>query len=139
MPDPTLGTAVDAPTVELVETKALGLHPVLSRLGPDLLDPDLDVAAAAARLRSSDKTVAEALLDQRLVSGIGNVYRSELLFERGQDPFASASTLTPEGALTLLETARRMLLANIDYALEEADVKEALLEHMAARLRDEGL
>ena len=103
----------NAPTVELVETKALELHPVLARLGPDLLDPDFDVDAATAGLGSSHETIAEALLDQRLVSGIGNVYRSELLFEFGQDPFTPATALTRERAQALLESARRLLVANV--------------------------
>lgn len=104
----------DAPTVELVETRALPLHPVLARLGPDLLDPDLDVTSAAARLGSSADTIGEALLDQRLVSGIGNVYRSEVLAQERVSPFALAHDLDESTLKDLLTTATAMLRANLD-------------------------
>ena len=93
----------EAPTVELVETTALPLHPVLAKLGPDLLDPEPDLAEAVRRLRGSQATVAEALLDQRLVAGIGNVYRSEVLFIERQDPFAAADAVSPSAVIGLLE------------------------------------
>jgi endonuclease-8 len=103
----------DAPTVELVETRALALHPVLSRLGPDLLDPEPDIDEASRRLRAAPTSVAEALLDQRVVAGIGNVYRSEVLFIERQDPFRPASTVTPDASTRLLATARDLLRANV--------------------------
>ena len=103
----------EAPTVELIETRALGLHPVLSRLGPDLLDAEPDIDEASRRLRAAPTTVAEALLDQRVVAGIGNVYRSEILFIERQDPFRPASTVMPGAANRLLATARDLLRANV--------------------------
>lgn len=101
-----------APTVELIETRALPLHPVLSQLGPDLLDAEVDLDEATTRLRSSRITVAEALLDQRLVAGIGNVYRSEVLHLCGQDPMTRACDLPEDQAARLLTTARDLLAAN---------------------------
>jgi endonuclease-8 len=104
----------EAPTVELIETRALGMHPVLSRLGPDLLDPGLDIDEASRRLRAAPTTVAEALLDQRVIAGIGNVYRSEVLAHTMTPPFTPASDLTLEQAHRLLATAAEMLRANLD-------------------------
>ncbi len=104
----------EAPTVELIETKALPLHPVLSKLGPDLLDPEPDIAEAVRRLAGAQVTIGEALLDQRLLAGIGNVYRSEILFIERKDPFVAAAALTPETATQLLETGRDLLRANVD-------------------------
>jgi endonuclease-8 len=102
----------EAPTVELVETRALGVHPVLSRLGPDLLDPKPDIDEASRRLRAAPTTVAEALLDQRVVAGIGNVYRSEVLAHALVDPLLPASQLTVEEGSRILEVAVDMLRAN---------------------------
>lgn len=101
-----------APTVELLQTRAVAIHPVLARLGPDLLDEATDVALAARRLLASGKPVAEALLDQAVVAGIGNVVRNELLFGRRQDPFRPASRLSPSDAEALLQAAMRLLRAN---------------------------
>jgi endonuclease-8 len=103
----------DAPTVELIETKALVLHPVLSTLGPDLLDAEPDLDEAARRLLASRLTVAEALLDQRVVAGIGNVYRSEVLFITQQDPFARGCDLGAEQVKRLLHMSRDLLRANV--------------------------
>jgi len=104
----------EAPTVELIDTRALPLHPVLSRLGPDLLDDGFDMADALARLGSSRKPIGEALLDQRLVAGIGNVYRSELLALARVDPFAAACDLPAATLRELLDAARTQLRYNID-------------------------
>ncbi|MEX1295167.1 MAG: DNA-formamidopyrimidine glycosylase family protein [Candidatus Limnocylindrales bacterium] len=103
----------EAPTVELIETRALELHPVLSKLGPDLLDPDPDIEAAVRRLSRTVASIAEALLDQRLVAGIGNVYRSEVLFLERQDPITAASALPTARLARLLETSRDLLRANV--------------------------
>ena len=73
----------DAPTVELIDSRALAIHPSLSALGPDLLAPTPDLAAAVARLRAPERAampVGEALLDQTALAGLGNVYRSEVCF-----------------------------------------------------------
>ena len=106
----------DAPTVELLETRALPLHPWLAQLGPDLLDPAADLGEAMARIRaqpSAMRSIAEVLLDQRLVAGIGNVYRSEVLFSVGVDPFLRVDGLADATLAELLRTARGLLAANL--------------------------
>src|SRR5690606_26238440 len=66
------------------------------------------------RLRASgDRPAADALLDQRVMAGIGNVYKSEVLFLCGIYPFAAVSTLTDEQLAPIIETARRLLRANV--------------------------
>ena len=80
----------DAPVVELFETRSAGLHPSLSALGPDLLDPAFDAAEALRRLRDPSRAgteVAVALVDQRALAGIGNVYKSEVLWIERVSPF----------------------------------------------------
>ena len=107
----------DAPVVELFETRAESLHPALSALGPDLIPDEFDLVEALRRLRDPARaatTIAEALLDQRAMAGVGNVYRSEILFIEKVDPFAPVSTIDDESLSRLIATARRLLRANAD-------------------------
>jgi len=80
--------------------------------GPDLLDPGVEPGAAAraalARLEPS-REVGDALMDQRVVAGIGNVYKSETCFLTGIDPWREVGTLTPQEAASLGATAARLL------------------------------
>jgi endonuclease-8 len=105
----------DAPVVELFETRAEAIHPTLSRLGPDLLDdawgPD-QAAEARRRLRDPARagmTISEALLDQRAVAGIGNIWRNETLFHERVDPWASVGDLDGLTVDRLVATARDLL------------------------------
>jgi len=71
----------DGPVLELLTPAMVSLHPVLRRLGPDVLASDFDARAAAGRLCTGapDRAIGAALLDQRLLAGVGNVWRSEAL------------------------------------------------------------
>ncbi len=110
----------DAPTVELFEARVEPVHQILTALGPDLLSPGFDSAAgteAARRLRDPARaslTIAEALLDQRALAGIGNVYKSEALFGAGVNPFRRVDDLDAATIDRLVLTARTMLLSNRD-------------------------
>ena len=60
---------------------------MVGHLGPDLLGPDWDPAEAVRRLAADpDRAIGEALLDQRNLAGIGNLYKGEALFLRGVSP-----------------------------------------------------
>ncbi|HEY5987584.1 MAG TPA: DNA-formamidopyrimidine glycosylase family protein [Streptosporangiaceae bacterium] len=84
---------------------------VVGHLGPDLLGPDWDAAEAARRLAASPATpIGEALLDQRNLAGIGNVYKAEILFLRGISPWRPTGEVGDTVALVNL--ARRLLDAN---------------------------
>ena len=77
----------NGPVVELIPAGGLATHPVLSKLGPDLLSASFDRDEAWRRLRRDPRReVADALLDQENVAGIGNIYKSEALFLAGLDP-----------------------------------------------------
>lgn len=105
----------DAPVVELLETRAEALHPALGRLGPDLLADDFDAAEARRRLRDPSRAnteVAVALLDQRALAGIGNVYKNEVLWIERVSPFDRVSDVDDEALDRLIATARRLLVAN---------------------------
>ncbi|OIJ69425.1 Fpg/Nei family DNA glycosylase [Streptomyces mangrovisoli] len=65
------------------------------RLGPDPLREDADPAAAYARVRRSRTTVAALLMDQKVIAGVGNVYRAEVLFRHRIDPYRAGRDITP--------------------------------------------
>lgn len=98
----------------------LGLLEILDRardgdavahLGPDLLGPDWDPRVAVANLAARpDRPIAEALLDQRVLAGIGNVYCNELCFITGRLPTAPVSAIADPGRL--VSRARDMLWLN---------------------------
>jgi endonuclease-8 len=107
----------DCPTIEMFEQRAEGLHPALGRLGPDLLASDFDASDAHRRLRDpsrASRSIAEALLDQRALAGIGNVYKSETLWLERVSPFVPVAEVDDETLDRLVETARRLLVANVD-------------------------
>jgi endonuclease-8 len=112
----------DAPVVELFEERAEGLHPGLAPLGPDLLDPDWgpgDAQEAIRRLRDparAPRTISEALLDQRALAGIGNIWRNETLFAERVDPFARVADLDDATLVRLVATAQRFLRASAGVA-----------------------
>jgi endonuclease-8 len=105
----------DAPVVELLEQRAEALHPSLGKLGPDLLSPDFDPDDALRRLRAPERSsveIAAALIDQRALAGIGNVYKSEVLWLEQVSPFAPVAEVDKETLARLVATARRLLVVN---------------------------
>ncbi|WP_371671539.1 Fpg/Nei family DNA glycosylase [Streptomyces sp. NBC_00289] len=68
---------------------------VHDRLGPDPLRPDADPRAAYRRISRSRTTIAALLMDQKVIAGVGNVYRAEVLFRHGIDPYRAGRDLTP--------------------------------------------
>jgi endonuclease VIII len=86
---------------------------VTGPLGPDLLGPGWDAGEAVRRLSAAGgRPIGEALLDQRCLAGIGNLYKSEVLFLRGVSPWRPVAKVGDLGALVSL--AQRLLDANKD-------------------------
>ncbi|MFI2640159.1 Fpg/Nei family DNA glycosylase [Streptomyces sp. NPDC018610] len=75
----------------ITEAEKRSVH---ERLGPDPLRPDADPAAAYARVRRSRTTIAALLMDQKVIAGVGNVYRAEVLFRHGIDPYRPGRDIT---------------------------------------------
>jgi endonuclease-8 len=97
------------PVLELVATDAE--ESVVGHLGPDLLSPSFDRAQAIANLEADpDRTVSEALLDQRNLAGIGNFYRTEVCFLLGLHPWRSVSSVDVPAAVDL---SRRLMKTNL--------------------------
>ncbi|MCI0686026.1 MAG: DNA glycosylase [Sporichthyaceae bacterium] len=84
---------------------------LVGHLGPDLLGPDWDPDAAVRRLRREpDRPIGGALVDQRNLAGIGNVYKSETLFLRGVSPWQPVGEVADLLALVVL--GQRLLASN---------------------------
>jgi endonuclease-8 len=108
------------PVAEFDTPHTLERHASLGSLGPDLLAPTFEAADALQRLRRlSSEAIAPALLNQRVVAGIGNVFKSETLFLVGISPFAPVASLSDAQLSSLLETAQRLLSANVRPASTE--------------------
>jgi endonuclease-8 len=86
----------------------------VASLGPDLLDDGFDAAAAAARAAEHpERRIADVLLDQRVVAGIGNIYKSDSLFEVGIDPRTPVAALAPAVLEAIYAAARRQMRATL--------------------------
>ncbi|WP_367323054.1 Fpg/Nei family DNA glycosylase [Streptomyces sp. HUAS ZL42] len=70
-------------------------HAIHARLGPDPLREDADPATAYARVSHSRTTIAALLMDQKIIAGVGNVYRAEVLFRHNIDPYRAGKDITP--------------------------------------------
>ena len=99
---------------EFEAASAVGTRDAIAHLGPDLLAPGFDAAEALRRLRERGPVpIAEALLDQRALAGIGNVFKSEVLFEGGVHPETRVDALSDARLAELVDIARRQLAANV--------------------------
>lgn len=110
----SLGHAVcmGAPVAEVGRTPSIDVK--LSRLGPDVLGPGFDPAEFADRARlRGESIIAEVLLDQRVAAGIGNVYKSELLFIIGVHPETPVSQVPLDSLAAMGERAARLLAFNV--------------------------
>lgn len=86
----------------------------LSSLGPDLLSPNYDEVEVLRRLREHPQlSIAEALMLQSIVAGIGNVYKAETLFIEKVSPFASVASLDDATLARLLKRARELMRRNL--------------------------
>jgi endonuclease-8 len=102
------------PIAEFTAARRLDRHRELHALGPDLLADGFQPGEAVRRLRERDATsIADALLNQRVLAGLGNVYKCEVLFMCGVDPSALVRDVSEQNLTALVETARRVLRANV--------------------------
>ncbi len=110
----SVAVCFDAPEVELMTDADIARHPQLSALGPDLLSRSFEPDEAVRRLSSaSQREIGETLLDQRLMAGVGNVYKSEICFQEGVDPWRPMSSLDEAAVAGLVSRAHRLLGTNV--------------------------
>lgn len=106
----------NAPVVETYREFDIRRHPGMGRLGPDLcaLDTDLDECVELLlAYPERDASIADVLLDQRVMCGVGNVYRCEVLWACELSPWAPVERLSERDAAQLVHTAAKMLRANV--------------------------
>ena len=89
-------------------------HKAFKGLGPEPLDEIFDGAALAARLKGKRTPIKAALLDQKTLVGVGNIYACEALFLSGISPRRSAHTVQGDRAARLVEAIKQVLLRSID-------------------------
>ncbi len=107
----------NAEEVELVRLGSVREKELHARLGPDLIADDVDFAALPARAREllpPDAPLADVLLDQRLAAGVGNVYKSEVLFLEGIAPDLCLADCPDDVLARAFETAATWLRRNVD-------------------------
>jgi endonuclease-8 len=108
----------NVPVAEFIAARNLARHEELRRLGPDLLSTGFDEQEALRRMRERPaELVADILLNQRVVAGFGNVYKSEVLFICRINPFVHVRDLDDESLRCLITTGRRLLRLNVDTSL----------------------
>ncbi len=102
--------------LRIVPEAQLARDPRLARLGPDVLADDFDPRIAAARIRSAgpDLKLGDALLGQRLVAGIGNIFRSEGCYAAGIDPRTPSGAVSDDELVAVLDATRALMLVAVE-------------------------
>jgi len=99
----------NGPVLELTR----GRSPAVARLGPDVLADPPDLGAMVARLRAAgaSRQIGDALLDQRIVSGVGNMWKAEILFEAEISPWRPVGELDDQDLDRIVGEAARLMRA----------------------------
>jgi endonuclease-8 len=109
-----VAVAFDVPIARFYTARTLERFAAVAGLGPDVLGQSFAADEAAARLvEHGSEEVGDVLLNQRVLAGIGNVFKSEICFVCGVYPFRTVASLRAQELDCLLSTARRMLAANV--------------------------
>jgi endonuclease-8 len=98
----------DGPVLELMTESRTRFDQRLAGLGPDVLAEEFDARRFLGRLRADDPTrgIGDALLDQRTLAGIGNMWKAEALWEAGVDPWRPTAEVSDDEALAIVAAAR---------------------------------
>lgn len=110
--------AFNGPIAEFHTARSLARSNQVLELGPDILADEFTVESGVARLKEyaikyPDAEVAVVLLNQRVLAGLGNVYKSEIAFAAGVNPFRAMRTVTPKEMETMVDFAQRYMKANV--------------------------
>jgi endonuclease-8 len=102
------------PIAEFHTAATLERHRSVRQLGPDVLAPEFDAAEGVRQLKTRpDLEVGVALLQQSLIAGVGNVFKSEVCFASGVNPFRLIGSLSANELQSLMYNARRFMLNNV--------------------------
>jgi endonuclease VIII len=115
----------DGPVLELMTESRTRFDRRLAALGPDVLAGELDERAVLARLRQDDQSrgVGDALLDQRNLAGVGNVWKSEGCFRVGLDPWRPLGRVADDEALAVVREIRERMLASAERGGHPRDIQ----------------
>ncbi len=108
----------NVPVAEFHTERSLARNSQVPKLGPDILSDEFTVEGGVARLaaygrENPDAEIAVALLNQRVMAGLGNVYKSEVAFAAGVNPFRAMRTITAREMEVMVEFAQRYMKANV--------------------------
>jgi endonuclease-8 len=121
--DAYVAVGFNIPVAELLAPAEFARHELLQTLGPDLAAVDFDRRAVVERLRARGaEAIEEALLNQRVLSGIGNVLKSEVLFVSHVNPFTAVSALDDETIDRIVDAAQRLMKMNMSGASSNAPI-----------------
>lgn len=109
-----MAVAFTVPVAEFHTSASLLRKKIVTELGPDLLKDNFEEAAAVEKiLEHPDEEIAVVLLNQRVMAGIGNVFKSEICFACGVHPFRLVRTLRRKELEDIVHTSRKYLQANV--------------------------
>ncbi len=113
-----LATVVNfnAPVIELLEQRALEHFAPVAGLGPNLLDEEFDDMEVLRRFRDpllTGVTIGDAVMDQKVMAGVGNIWKHETLFRCHLNPWRTVGSLSDEELAALVAMARNLLLASV--------------------------
>lgn len=111
------------PTLRLLRASSVRRDPVLARLGPDILAPDFDAEQIVQSLASaSDRGLGDALLDQHLVAGIGNIFKSEACFAAHLDPWQRVANVPDEQLRHVAQAAHDLMHEAVEVGRQDRAV-----------------
>jgi endonuclease-8 len=111
----------DGPLLELMTEGRTRFDQRLAALGPDVLAAEFDGERFIARLRSDDQTrsIGDALLDQRNVAGVGNIWKAEGCWEAGIDPWRRVGLVSDEEAMAIIDAMRPRMMRSAEFGHRE--------------------
>ena len=113
----------DGPVLELMTDARVRNDPRIAHLGPDILAPEFDAERFLRRLREDDPTrpIADALIDQQTIAGIGDLWKSEGCFAAGIDPWRPAGRVSAAEALAIVEAVRPRMQHSAEHGFQRRD------------------
>ena len=126
--------AFAVPVAQFHTARSLERNTAIPKLGPDLLKEDFAENEAKARIRArGDEEIGNVLLDQKVMAGIGNVFKSEICYVCGIHPFRPVSSLSDREIDCLVDSARKLMVANVTEASGDQIVTHTGLRRTTGR------
>jgi len=109
-----LAVGFHVPVARMHTAQSLARDPKIPPPALDVLSPEYDPSAAACRIQAhGNEEIADVLLHQEVLAGVGNVFKAEICFVTGINPFCKVAALTAEQIASLVATSRKLVAANV--------------------------